>query len=205
MIHQLRSEITTVFLQRFGDRAVGIVESIDKEFLLLKHDTDFARRSKNPMDRRIVVAGLLLALMKTLRNNGYDFALIRDISLDIAKNLVTPKNRFQLFLNRLKTVVVHQPVIQRIFEKKVNAAGHAVEAEGFSVGYVSGNDSGLLFGVDIHQCGICILFTKHGYSEYSKILCEIDYITSAIAGLNLHRTTTIANGGTICDFRFYKR
>jgi hypothetical protein len=205
MIQRLRSEISTVLRRRFDDRSAVLVESIEKEFLSLRRDLDFARHSKNPMDRRVVIAGPLLALMKILRKNGCDFETIRAVSLEIAENLVTPKNQFHLFLKRLKTVVVLQPFVQRILERKMHAARNSVEPQGFSVGYVKGNDNGLLFGIDIHQCGICMLFAKHGYSEYSKILCEIDYITSAIAGLTLQRTTTIANGGSVCDFRFYRR
>jgi hypothetical protein len=204
MIQRLRSEISTVLRRRFDGRSHVLIESVEKEFLSLRRDLDFTRHSNNPMDRRIVIAGFLLALMKTLRNEGCDFETIRTIALEIAKNLVTPKNRFHLFLKRLKTIVVLQPFVQRLLEKKIQTARNSVEPQGFSVGYVKGNDSGLLFGIDIHQCGICILFTKHGVVEYTKILCEIDYITSSIAGLTLRRTTTIAGGGSVCDFRFYR-
>ncbi|MHB1050710.1 MAG: L-2-amino-thiazoline-4-carboxylic acid hydrolase [Bacteroidota bacterium] len=204
MIQRLRSEISTVLCRRFDDRSAVLVESVEKEFLSLRRDIDFARHSKNPMDRRVVIAGLLLALMKILRKNGCDFEAIRAVSLEIAENLVTPKNRFHLFLKHLKTIVVLQPFVQRLLEKKMQAVRNSVEPQGFSVGYVKGNDNGLLFGIDIHQCGICILFTKHDLGEYATILCEIDYITSAIAGLTLQRTTTIANGGAVCDFRFYR-
>ena len=205
MIQRLRTEMALLLRRRFGDRSIELIESVEKEFLLLRRDVDFTQQSKNPMDRRIVIAGLLLALMKTLRNEGCDFETIRTIALEIAENLVTPKSRFHFILKRLKTVVVLLPFIQRLLEKKIHAARNFVDPLGFSVGYVKGNDSGLLFGIDIHQCGICILFTKHGFAEYTKILCEIDYITSSIAGLTLRRTSTIANGGSVCDFRFYRR
>lgn len=205
MIQQLRSEISTVLRRRYGERSAGFIESIDTEFLSLHSDVDFTRRSNNPMDRRIATAALLLALMKVLRDRGYDFETIRAVSLEIAENLVAPKNRFQFFLKRVQTAIVLRPFVQRFLQKKIRAARNFVEPSGFSVGYVPGNDSGLLFGIDIHQCGICILFAKHGFAEYSKILCEIDYITSAIAGLTLRRTTTIAGKGNVCDFRFYRQ
>ncbi|MDB5014511.1 MAG: hypothetical protein JWQ25_2713, partial [Daejeonella sp.] len=52
--------------------------------------------------------------------------------------------------------------------------------------------------------GICKLFNKHNYQKYSAILCEVDEITSALAGLELIRKGTIARGATKCDFRFKK-
>ncbi|MBL7784508.1 MAG: L-2-amino-thiazoline-4-carboxylic acid hydrolase, partial [Chitinophagales bacterium] len=41
---------------------------------------------------------------------------------------------------------------------------------------------------------MCKLFQKHDYSKYASILCEVDEITSGLAGLQLIRTGTIANG-----------
>jgi hypothetical protein len=61
---------------------------------------------------------------------------------------------------------------------------------------------GLGYGIDILECGICKLFKKHHYQKYASILCEVDEITSSLAGLKLIRTGTIANGAIKCDFRF---
>lgn len=205
MIRRCRSEISKTLRLRYGGRAAGMIELIEAEFESMRHDIEFIRHSRNPMDRRVAVAALLLALMKVLRNHNFGFDAIRDVSLEVANNLVTPKNRFHLFLKRMQTAAVVRPFVQRLLERKIRAARSFTEPRGFSVGYVPGNDSGLLFGIDIHQCGICILFAHHGCSDFSKILCEVDYITSAIAGLSLHRSSTIANGGSHCDFRFYRR
>lgn len=64
---------------------------------------------------------------------------------------------------------------------------------------------GFGYGFDIMECGICKLFKKHNYQKYTPILCEVDHITSNLAGLTLIRTGTIANGATTCDFRFKKQ
>jgi hypothetical protein len=61
---------------------------------------------------------------------------------------------------------------------------------------------GLGYGIDIIQCGICTLFQKHNYEKYSSILCEVDELTSALAGLKLIRNGTIALGAKKCEFRF---
>ena len=45
---------------------------------------------------------------------------------------------------------------------------------------------------------------KHNYQKYASILCEVDEITSSLAGLKLIRTGTITNGAKKCDFRFQK-
>jgi hypothetical protein len=61
---------------------------------------------------------------------------------------------------------------------------------------------GLGYGIDIVECGICKLFNKHGYYQYARILCEVDELTSGLAGLKLIRAGTIANGASKCDFRW---
>ena len=61
---------------------------------------------------------------------------------------------------------------------------------------------GLGYGIDILECGICKLFNKHNFGKYAAILCEVDKLTSGIAGLTLIRSGTIANGAEKCDFRF---
>lgn len=51
---------------------------------------------------------------------------------------------------------------------------------------------------------ICKLFQKHGAGRYAAILCEVDKLTSSLAGLELIRSGTIANGAAKCDFKFRK-
>jgi len=63
---------------------------------------------------------------------------------------------------------------------------------------------GLGYGIDILDCGICKLFSNYSFQKYSSILCEVDEVTSGLAGLQLIRTGTIALGATKCDFRFKK-
>ena len=63
---------------------------------------------------------------------------------------------------------------------------------------------GFGYGINMLGCGICKLFSKHGYERFSPVLCEVDYLTSDLAGLKLVRTGTIANGAAMCDFRFEK-
>ena len=65
-------------------------------------------------------------------------------------------------------------------------------------------DEVLFVCFDILECGICKIFARHGFSKYAFLLCEVDYITSALAGLQLVRMGTIANGAEKCDFRFIR-
>lgn len=37
------------------------------------------------------------------------------------------------------------------------------------------------------------------------LLCEVDHLTSELAGLELRRSGTLAAGAPRCDFRYYRR
>ena len=78
--------------------------------------------------------------------------------------------------------------------------------EGFIARIITSKEEtyGLGYGVDIIECGICKLFNKHNFGKYTPILCEVDKLTSGLAGLELIRTGTIANGASKCDFRYRK-
>ena len=58
------------------------------------------------------------------------------------------------------------------------------------------------FGFDYLECGVCKLGRDEGCPELAKYLCRLDYMTTEIMGVHLERTTTLAEGGPKCDFRF---
>ena len=91
----------------------------------------------------------------------------------------------------------------KLFHEKINTRGNA---EGFRAEIITDKEEtyGLGYGINILECGICKLFHKHNAGKYSTILCEVDKLTSNLAGLELIRKSTIAYGAETCDFRFKK-
>lgn len=57
-------------------------------------------------------------------------------------------------------------------------------------------------GYDYIECGICKLCRDEGCPELAKYLCRLDYMFAQIMGLCLVRSSTLAEGGEKCDFRF---
>ena len=91
----------------------------------------------------------------------------------------------------------------KIFHNKVVTKGNEA---GFRAGIITDKKETYNFGYgfDIYECGICKLFQKHNAGKYASILCEVDKVTSNLAGLELIRNSTIAYGAEKCDFRFKK-
>ena len=117
-----------------------------------------------------------------------------------------PKNKVQAYLKRLTPALITTwlgKILVKSLSNKVRVNQHP---DGFVARIITDRKEtfGFGYGIDILECGICKLFTKHNYQKYASILCEVDEITSGLAGLQLIRTGTIANGATKCDFRFKK-
>lgn len=181
-----------------------ILPEIEKRFAAIYPDISFARTSSNPMDRRLEFCAYFLATIKALEARGAAFEEIRNVCVNIAESSVRPSNAWQRWLRRLPALLMGTPVAllaARIMDAKAGKKGHP---DGFLVRMITspGETNGLRYGFDILECGICTLFEKHQARKYVPILCDVDKLTSTLAGLEMVRTGTIATGAAKCDFRF---
>lgn len=60
-------------------------------------------------------------------------------------------------------------------------------------------------GYDYLECGACKLCRDEGCFELAKYLCRLDFVLAEMMGMELARTTTIAEGGERCDFRYRRK
>ena len=201
---QFKKYFATSIKARYPSDAESLLVQLDKEFDLILPDVKFASTSSNPMDRRLTFCAYFLALIKVLDKRGESFEQIRAVSLEVVKEYVRPKNGFQRFLKKLPPKLIKFRLANaalKLLAKKLASKGHP---DGFLSRMVFDKNEtfGLGYGIDILECGICKLFNKHGYKKYAPILCEVDEVTSNLAGLKLIRSGTIANGASKCDFRY---
>ncbi|MEO6282370.1 MAG: L-2-amino-thiazoline-4-carboxylic acid hydrolase [Dyadobacter sp.] len=190
--------------KHFPENSDQLVAEMENHFSHISKDTRFAATSKNPIDRRLDFSAYFLALVQTLDELGENFEKIREICLEIVIDYVKPKNKFQQFLKKLPPKLIGTRVaglLLKVFSKRVSQNANP---DGFIANIITDKNEtyGFGYGVDIIECGICKLFKKHHYEKYAAILCEVDKVTSGLAGLDLIRTGTIANGADKCDFRF---
>jgi hypothetical protein len=184
----------------------NIIWNVENHYKIVSIDTRFAATSGNPIDKRLDFCAYFLALIKTLDARKESYESIREICLEIVTEYVRPKSIIHRFLKkvpaRLANTWLANAVIKALHEK-VRKNSHP---DGFIANIITDKTEtfGLGYGIDILECGICKLFSKHSYQKYSSILCEVDEVTSAMAGLRMIRTGTIALGANKCDFRFKK-
>jgi hypothetical protein len=205
-MNSYRKYFVSVIRDNFPDRSDSIITNTDNHFKNISPDTDFAATSKNPIDKRLRFCSYFLALIKALDGQDETFETIRKICLEVVTEYVRPKNKIQQLFKRLPVKLANTwlaDIFIKILNRKVSKNSNA---EGFIANIITDKQEtfGLGYGIDILECGICKLFKKHNYQKYASVLCEVDEITSNIAGLKLIRTGTIALGAKKCDFRFKK-
>lgn len=190
--------------KHFPDCYPRIMTAIDHRFADVSPDVAFAADSSNPIDRRLDFTAYFLSTILTLEGEGQSYEQIKSVCMEIVLDYVQPRNSLHAWFKKIPAKLVSsfwvKPILFK-FNRRVNTLGHP---DGFKAVILTdkAETHGLGYGVDILECGICKLFHKNGAQKYSPILCEVDKVTSGLAGLDLIRTNTIANGGAKCDFRW---
>ena len=181
-----------------------IITKTDKQYKSIALDTSFVRDSKNPLDKRLDFCSYFLAFIKTLDEHGEDFETIRTICLEITEDYIRPKNIVQAFIKRQLPKLTNTWLSAQLFKVLNRKISNNENPQGFIAKIITDKKEtyGFGYGIDILECGICKLFKKHNYQNYTSILCEVDKLTSELSGLQLLRTGTIAKGAKKCDFRF---
>ena len=188
----------------FPDVWSDVLKEVEEHFMVISMDTRFASSSSNPIDKRLNFSAYFLALIQTLEARNLSYDQIRSICLEVTYDYVSPKNSFQKWLRRVPPKLVGRKLMKPFIKKLHNKIVVKWHPDGFRAGIITDKNEtyNLGYGVDIFECGICKLFQKHNAYKYTSILCEVDKVTSNLAGLELIRNSTIALGAEKCDFRF---
>lgn len=199
-----RKQFARTIQARFPDRAEALLAATEKHYRYTGADVAFGARSPNPIDKRLDFSAYFLAFIKALDEQGESFEVIREVSLEVVTTLVKPKNSIQRWFKKLPAKLVQTWIYRRYIRSLQKRVKSNPNPDGFVANIITDKKEtyGIGYGIDIIECGICKLFKKHDAGKYASILCEVDELTSALAGLELIRSGTIANGAAKCDFRY---
>jgi hypothetical protein len=190
--------------RRYPTEHSRVWSDIEQRFGIIAPDVAFARTSSNPVDKRLPFCAYFLATIQVLEKRGESFESIRTICLAITHEFVRPKSAWGRWLKRLPSKLMRTPLLRVAKQFIRTRAGSRGHPDGFLVQIVTdpAETLGLGYGIDIVECGVVKLFRKYDAQQYVPILCEVDELTSSLAGLQLVRSGTIAGGAPRCDFRY---
>lgn len=201
-----RKYFTAAVERNYPSESAHFLRETNEYYRAIAPDIEFRLTSGNPIDKRLDFCAYFLALIKTLDRHGKSFDEIERVSLEVVTAYVQPKNKIHAYIKRIPPKLIDSwvgRVFLPLFHSRVS---RNKSRDGFIAHIVTAKEEtyGLGYGIDIIECGICKLFNKHAAGKYAPILCEVDKLTSGLAGLTLIRTGTIATGASKCDFRFRK-
>jgi hypothetical protein len=154
----------------------------------------------NPLTENLVVSGWFLSLFRAWVAAGHQEAALGAVTLSVARAMFARRPKLA---GVVQGALARTPLVQVFFRRLAAQSQQRAHPADFLVEHVPASPGGEFdFGFNFRECGICKLFQAEGAGQLTRHMCQIDYIGSALNGLTLTRTGTIAEGASHCDFRF---
>jgi hypothetical protein len=188
-----------IIASRYGDDlAETILKEAHGEYEALIPRIPYVGGKKNMMETYLIQGAWALALFRALKNHGktaeetgricYEMVEAKLYSYPrLIRNLVG-----RWYFSRSKSGI----------EKGAAESQKRLYPADWLWSFVQGDGKEFDFGMDMAECAMCKFFHTQGADELAPYMCLTDFAVSKALGLGLIRTTTIAEGGLKCDFRY---
>jgi hypothetical protein len=192
--------IRPVGMRRYGAQAADALSTVARrEYEALIPQLPYIGGRRNPDTRLIIAAAMFLALYRALKRHGEPVEEIGEFVHQAVETFFGMVPRFPLRLyGRLNFTLRTLRRAQRMALESQKR-----EYPGAWVYSVIEGDGGTFdWGIDQLECGICKFYAAQDADEFTRYVCALDFVASDYFGWGLVRTTTLAEGGRRCDFRF---
>jgi hypothetical protein len=191
-----------IAVARYGEQLAEIVlVGARREYELLIPQLPYIGGRRNPLTQIMISAGMFLALYRAMKFQGKEVEEIGAFVYEGVEKAYGLPPRFALYVygglsfSEYGQRRAHELALESQKQRYVNDWVYSV---------VEGDERSFDYGLDFVECGICKFFHTQGADEFVRHMCRLDFIVSERMGTGLVRTTTIAEEGEKCDFR-YKR
>jgi hypothetical protein len=179
-----------------------IMAEAREEYRRLIPETPYIGGNRNRLHSHMLMeAAHSLALYNVLKKRGFAAAQVGPLIVETLRRRLFHYPRWaRLLLGRL---LFTRPILRRL-RNQAAASQKREYPDHWVFRFVEGDGRGFDFGVDYEECAIVKFYRRHQAVEFAPCCCQLDFPLSEAFGWKLLRTTTIAEGGEKCDFR-YKR
>ncbi len=195
MVRQVKSPILT----RYGsERSAKMVAAAREEYRHLLPMLPYVG-GKQPFTQFIISSGWFLAFHRVMLAQGTDVKEAGELAYLLSRTYL---ERVPGFARRLLGYMSFSPRYKSNLRQRAEASQKNPYPRGYIAFYVEGDGVNFDFGVDYHRCATLTFLQEQGAAGLAPYLCACDYLYSEMLGWGLSRTTTLAEGGDVCDFRF---
>lgn len=203
LLRQFDRGVTTLrplLMDRFGEEGLNAaIAETRMEYEAVIDRLPWIGGSANPRSFSLYGSAFWLALWHVLEPRG--------LTLDEAPELFcemfrTYWSRYPRVLRRLYGRIRMGPRNQRKVRRLALASQQRTNPDDYVSRFVPGEPGHFDYGIDFVECAIVKFLRAEGAEELAPVLCELDWPHTELLGIGLVRTTTLAQGGERCDFRF---
>ncbi len=152
-----------------------------------------------PLLRVFVLNGAIyIAAYLALSPRGYSTERVWSICDDATRRFCAA---FGTIGSKLVNDAMFSPIMADYLRWEGGRTGHAAIGD-WVYAYVQTDAEQFDYGVDFDRCALRELAATVGAEAFAPYVCLGDIPLSDAFGLGLHRTETLAQGGSRCDFRF---
>ena len=195
-----------ILLKQFNESQMeGIFNKMRKDYEKLIPEIPYIGGKRNPFTSMLVDCVSLLALFRTLENEGLSYSEIGEFNYDFFEKI----NKIRVHkLEKLGQNPIDQYFndVYLTFNKNLAKTSQLRKyPDDFVMEYVEGDGKTFDYGNKFTECGALKLFKKLGAEKYVPFLCLSDFALGNIYGFGFTRTQTLGNGDPICDHMFLKK
>lgn len=197
LLRQVREPI----IMRYGkNRAADLVTSAREEYRNILPILPYVG-GEQPFTQFVIASGWFLAFYRVMQTQGAGIRATGELAFELSKTYLERVPRFARML--LGYMSFSRRYLARLRQRAMMSQANPYP-RGYVYDCIAGDGVSFDYGVDYHQCATWTLFQEQGAAELTPYLCACDYLYSQLLGWGLTRTTTLSEGGTVCDFRFKK-
>lgn len=183
------------------EEILSITKETKEEFIRLIPQVPYIGGDNNSMTEDIEQAAMVLALYRVESRRGKSADDVGNMVYTAIKDEMSKYPKWLMRLNGSRFFT--DTYIDKV-RKDAEVSQKRQFAGGWVTDFITGDCKEFDYGYNHTECGIVKFFHEQNADELTPYLCKLDYIYSDIMDEGLVRTSTLAEGGKYCDFR-YKR
>ena len=188
-----------VFVSRFGEESTqALILEAHQAYAALIPQLPYIG-GKQPFTQFLISTAWLLAMYRVLQRKGQTVEEAGKIGYDVMEAYLQAYPRY------LRRFLGHMTWSRRYLRRLRERAAESQERRypgDYVFTFVEGDGLTFDYGVDYAECATVKFLQAQGAPELAPYLCAADILYSQALGWGLQRTTTLAEGGERCDFRF---